>query len=51
MIVPGPEFVGYAEDPQVAIVAFVENADIDRDDISGGRLAAPIFKAVLEALR
>ena len=44
-------FVGYAEDPQVAIVAFVENADIDRDDISGGRLAAPIFKAVLEALR
>lgn len=44
-------FVGYADDPQVAIVAFVENADIDRDDISGGRLAAPIFKAVLEALR
>ena len=35
----------------MAIVAFVENADIDRDDISGGRLAAPIFKAVLEALR
>ncbi|MBB1517146.1 penicillin-binding protein 2 [Tessaracoccus sp. MC1679] len=44
-------FVGYAEDPSVAIVAFVENADVDRDDISGGRLAAPIFKAVLEALR
>lgn len=44
-------FVGYAEDPTVAIVAFVENADVARDDISGGRLAAPIFKAVLEALR
>ena len=44
-------FVGYAEDPKVAIVAFVENADVERDDISGGRLAAPIFKAVLEALR
>ncbi|MDO5678204.1 MAG: penicillin-binding protein 2 [Propionibacteriaceae bacterium] len=44
-------FVGYAEDPQVAVVAFVENADVDRDDISGGRLAAPIFKAVVEALR
>ncbi len=43
-------FVGYAEDPTVAIVAFVENADVERDDISGGRLAAPIFKAVLEAL-
>ena len=44
-------FVGYAEDPQVAIVAFVENADVARDDISGGKLAAPIFTTVLEALR
>lgn len=44
-------FVGYAEDPSVAIVAFVENADIERDDISGGRLAAPIFTAILGALR
>lgn len=44
-------FVGYAEDPQVAVVAFVENADVERNDISGGRLAAPIFKAVVEALR
>jgi len=44
-------FVGYAEDPSVAIVAFVENADVGRDDISGGKLAAPIFKATLEALR
>ncbi|MFT3888063.1 MAG: penicillin-binding protein 2 [Arachnia sp.] len=44
-------FVGYAEDPKVAIVAFVEDAGVARDDISGGRLAAPIFKAVLESLR
>lgn len=44
-------FIGYADEPSVAIVAFVEDADVDRDDISGGRLAAPIFKAVLEALR
>lgn len=44
-------FVGYAEDPQVAVVAFVEDADVERNDISGGRLAAPIFKAVVEALR
>ena len=44
-------FVGYAADPHVAVVAFVENADVDRDDISGGRLAAPIFTAVVEALR
>ncbi|MHA6513141.1 peptidoglycan D,D-transpeptidase FtsI family protein [Tessaracoccus sp. Z1128] len=44
-------FVGYAEDPAVAVVAFVEDADVARDDISGGRVAAPIFTAVLEALR
>ena len=44
-------FVGYAEDPKVAIVAFVEDADVARDDISGGKLAAPIFRKVLEALR
>lgn len=44
-------FVGYSEDPKVAIAVFVENADIDSDDISGGRLAAPIFRDVLQALR
>lgn len=44
-------FVGYAKDPNVAVVAFVQSADVDRDDISGGRVAAPIFKAILEALR
>ena len=44
-------FVGFAEEPKVAVVAFVEDADVERNDISGGRLAAPIFKAVVEALR
>ena len=44
-------FVGYAKDPKVAVVAFVQSADVERDDISGGRVAAPIFTAVLEALR
>lgn len=44
-------FVGYAEDPKVAIAVFVEDAGVARDDISGGRLAAPIFRAVMEALR
>lgn len=44
-------FIGYAEDPQVAVVAFVEEADAEADDISGGRVAAPIFKAVVEAVR
>lgn len=44
-------FVGYAEDPQVAIAVFVEDAGVADDDISGGRLAAPIFTAVMRALR
>ncbi len=44
-------FIGYAKEPKVAVVAFVQSADVERDDISGGRVAAPIFKAVLEALR
>lgn len=43
-------FVGFAEDPQVAVVAFVQSSDTARDDISGGRVAAPIFKAIVEAL-
>ncbi|MCC2594588.1 penicillin-binding protein 2 [Tessaracoccus sp. OS52] len=44
-------FVGYAEDPKVAIVAFVQSTDVEPDDISGGRVAAPIFTAIMEALR
>lgn len=44
-------FVGYSEEPKVAIAVFVEDAGVANDDISGGRLAAPIFRAVLEALR
>lgn len=44
-------FVGYAQDPQVAVVAFVQSSDTARDDISGGRVAAPVFRAVMEALR
>ncbi len=44
-------FVGYAQEPTVAVVAFVQSAGVERDDISGGRVAAPIFTAVLEALR
>lgn len=44
-------FVGYAEDPSVAVVAFVQSTDVQPDDISGGRVAAPIFTAIMEALR
>jgi peptidoglycan glycosyltransferase len=36
------------EDPRVAVAVVVEDADIPRDDIAGGRVAAPIAKAVME---
>ena len=39
-----------ASDPQVAVAVIVEDADIPRSDIYGGRLAAPIAKAVMEAV-
>jgi peptidoglycan glycosyltransferase len=38
------------DDPKVAVAVVVEDADIPRDDIAGGRLAAPIAKAVMEAV-
>lgn len=44
-------FAGWAEDPDVALAVFVEDAEIPEDSIGGGRVAAPIFKAVVEALR
>ena len=37
------------DDPKVAVAVVVEDADIPRDDIAGGRVAAPIAKAVMEA--
>lgn len=45
-------YTSYARkgDRTIAVTVFIEEADIDRNDISGGRLAAPIAKSVLEAL-
>ena len=37
------------DDPKVAVAVVVEDADIPRSDIAGGRVAAPIAKAVMEA--
>lgn len=34
----------------LAVAVFIESADIPRNDIAGGRLAAPIAKALLEEL-
>ena len=44
-------FTAWADDPHVAVCAFVEDAEIDASEIAGGRVAAPIAKAVIEALR
>jgi penicillin-binding protein A len=44
-------FTAWADNPSVAVCAFVEDADIPATEIAGGRIAAPIAKAVIEALR
>ena len=38
-----------AEDPQVAVAVFVENGGRAGDEASGGRVAAPIAKSVIQA--
>ena len=45
-------FVAFApaNDPKVAVAVLVESTDIGRDEISGGRLAGPIARAVIEAV-
>src|SRR4029453_1329987 len=39
-----------ADDPTVAVAVIVEDASIPREDIAGGRIAAPIARAVMEAV-
>ena len=39
-----------ADDPQVAVAVFIEQTDIARPDISGGGLAGPIAKSVMQAV-
>ena len=45
-------FVAFApaEDPQVAVAVLIEEASVAPNDISGGRLAAPIARSVMEAV-
>ncbi|MFF2522514.1 peptidoglycan D,D-transpeptidase FtsI family protein [Streptomyces liangshanensis] len=47
-------FISYAKTPDggspVAVAVVVEDSDASRDDISGGGLAAPIAKKVMEAV-
>lgn len=37
------------DDPSIAVAVIVEDADVARNDIAGGRLAAPIARAVMQA--
>ena len=39
-----------ADDPQVAVAVLRRGADLAREDISGGGVAGPIAKAVMEAV-
>jgi penicillin-binding protein A len=44
-------FTAWADDPSVAVCVFVEDAEMASSEIAGGRVSAPIAKAVIEALR
>jgi peptidoglycan glycosyltransferase len=39
-----------ANDPKVAVAVMIEDANVPRNDIAGGALAAPIAKSVMEAV-
>ncbi|MFB0625836.1 peptidoglycan D,D-transpeptidase FtsI family protein [Streptomyces sp. AB3(2024)] len=47
-------FIAYADNPDgtspVAVAVVIEDSAADREDISGGGLAAPVAKAVMEAV-
>ncbi|MCX4779657.1 peptidoglycan D,D-transpeptidase FtsI family protein [Streptomyces sp. NBC_01264] len=47
-------FISYAENPDgsspVAVAVVIEDSAADREDISGGGLAAPVAKAVMQAV-
>lgn len=45
-------FVAFApaNNPQVAVAVIVESTNVGRDEISGGRLAGPIARSVMEAI-
>ncbi len=44
-------FISFADDPSIAVCVFVQDAEMPTTDIAGGRVAAPIARAVIEALR
>lgn len=44
-------FTTFADELDLAVCVFIEDAEIPATDIAGGTLAAPIAKAVIEAMR
>jgi len=44
-------FIAFAEEINLAVCVFIEDAEIPATDIAGGTLAAPIAKAVIEAMQ
>lgn len=44
-------FVAWADDPAIAVAVFVQDAGVDASEVSGGRFAAPVARAVIEAMR
>ena len=44
-------FTAFADELDLAVCVFIEDAEMPATDIAGGTLAAPIAKAVIEAMR
>ncbi|HET7725540.1 MAG TPA: penicillin-binding protein 2 [Propionibacteriaceae bacterium] len=44
-------FVSFAKNPDIAIAVFIEDANVERNEIAGGALAGPIAKAIIQASR
>lgn len=44
-------FVAWADDPTIAVAVFVQDAGVDGSDVSGGRYAAPVARAVIESMQ
>jgi len=44
-------FVAYARELDVAVAVFIEDAEIPATDVAGGLVAAPVARAVIEALQ
>jgi peptidoglycan glycosyltransferase len=44
-------FVAYAKEYNSAVAVFIEDANISVSEVAGGRVSAPVAKAVLEALK